>query len=140
HTNVGQYSATRNGLANQVDYSSLHALGSSTSGGNGVYRYGTSSGFPNQTYSATNYWVDVVFVPTSGGTTPPPSATATPVPPTPTAVPPTTTATPTRTPTSVPTNTPIRVATIQSAAQTLTFNGLANPNRTLGWSGSGGRR
>ncbi|MGZ4977041.1 MAG: DUF4082 domain-containing protein [Methylobacter sp.] len=31
------------------------------SGGNGVYVYGTGSAFPNQTWNASNYWVDVVF-------------------------------------------------------------------------------
>jgi hypothetical protein len=40
----------------------LHALANSTSS-NGIYKYGTTSGFPNQTYKASNYWVDVVFVP-----------------------------------------------------------------------------
>jgi hypothetical protein len=29
-------------------------------GGNGVFRYG-ASGFPSQSYGATNYWVDVVY-------------------------------------------------------------------------------
>jgi probable HAF family extracellular repeat protein len=29
----------------------------------GVYRYGATSGFPTQTYRASNYWVDVVFKP-----------------------------------------------------------------------------
>ena len=29
-------------------------------GGNGVYKYG-ASGFPTQTFNASNYWVDVVF-------------------------------------------------------------------------------
>jgi hypothetical protein len=29
-------------------------------GGNGLYRYG-GSGFPSQSYGATNYWVDVVY-------------------------------------------------------------------------------
>uniref|UniRef100_UPI003221B509 DUF4082 domain-containing protein n=1 Tax=Intrasporangium sp. TaxID=1925024 RepID=UPI003221B509 len=28
---------------------------------NGLYRYGSSGGFPNDTYGATNYWVDPVF-------------------------------------------------------------------------------
>jgi hypothetical protein len=28
---------------------------------NGVYRYGSASGFPNQSYRSENYWVDVVF-------------------------------------------------------------------------------
>jgi Domain of unknown function (DUF4082)/Bacterial Ig-like domain len=33
---------------------------------NGVYRYGATSGFPTGTYSSSNYWVDVVFSPTTG--------------------------------------------------------------------------
>ena len=37
-----------------------HALATGIDGGNGVYLYG-ASGFPNSTYQATNYWVDVVF-------------------------------------------------------------------------------
>ncbi|MCT9931983.1 DUF4082 domain-containing protein [Planotetraspora sp. A-T 1434] len=31
--------------------------------GNGVYAYGSSSQFPNNTYNGANYWVDVVFQP-----------------------------------------------------------------------------
>jgi hypothetical protein len=38
----------------------LHAPASGASGGNGVYRYG-ASGFPSQSYNASNYWVDVVY-------------------------------------------------------------------------------
>jgi hypothetical protein len=34
---------------------------SAVSLGNGVYTYGSSPTFPNNTYNATNYWVDVVF-------------------------------------------------------------------------------
>jgi hypothetical protein len=34
-------------------------------GTNGVYRYGAGGGFPNQSYSSANYWVDVVFSPTA---------------------------------------------------------------------------
>ncbi|MCZ8131098.1 MAG: DUF4082 domain-containing protein [Steroidobacteraceae bacterium] len=41
----------------------LYALRDGESGGNGVYRYGTSSGFPTATWQSTNYWVDVIFVP-----------------------------------------------------------------------------
>ena len=44
-----------------VDNGLLHALRDGVSGGNGVYRYGASSGFPTSTYNSTNYWVDVVF-------------------------------------------------------------------------------
>ena len=49
-----------------VDNYPLHALGMDEYGdsgvwGNGVYSYGTSSTFPNQTYEGENFWVDVVF-------------------------------------------------------------------------------
>jgi hypothetical protein len=44
-----------------VDRAPLHALRNGVSGGNGVYRYGTTSGFPASSWNATNYWVDVVF-------------------------------------------------------------------------------
>lgn len=40
----------------------LQALASGVNGGNGVYRYGTSS-FPTSTYNDCHYWVDVVFRP-----------------------------------------------------------------------------
>jgi hypothetical protein len=38
----------------------LRALFDGEDGGNGVYRFG-ASGFPDQTFNATNYWVDVTF-------------------------------------------------------------------------------
>lgn len=38
----------------------LRALVDGVDGGNGVYLYG-AGGFPNQTFNASNYWVDVVF-------------------------------------------------------------------------------
>jgi hypothetical protein len=44
----------------------LTALGTGTSP-NGVFRYGPS-GFPNETFNAANYWVDVVFAATAGAT------------------------------------------------------------------------
>jgi hypothetical protein len=82
HTDAGFYAADVNGLATAVDSGPLHALASAGAGGNGVYRYG-ASGFPNSTFGATNYWVDVVFnttasVPTSTPT-PQPSPTSTPM-------------------------------------------------------------
>jgi hypothetical protein len=63
HTNVGQYSYTSAYFTtNGFDHAPLHALASGGSGGNGVYVYGARA-FPSQTFNATNYWVDVVFVP-----------------------------------------------------------------------------
>jgi len=73
HTNVGFYAATQNGLAAAVDNAPLHALSSSAGGGNGVYQYGANSSFPNQTYLATNYWVDVVLSSSAPADTTPPT-------------------------------------------------------------------
>ena len=62
HTTAGIYTATSGGLTEAVyNGHSLSALGNTVKGGNGVYTYGISSGFPANTYNATNYWVDVVF-------------------------------------------------------------------------------
>jgi hypothetical protein len=61
HTNKGEYSYDANYFANSYTNGPLTAPSSASSGGNGVYRYGTSNLFPNQTYNANNYWVDVVF-------------------------------------------------------------------------------
>ncbi|BBH67979.1 hypothetical protein ACTI_46640 [Actinoplanes sp. OR16] len=60
HTDAGYYSITANGLSSAVTRGPLTALASSGAGGNGVYRYGAGA-FPNQSYQATNYFVDVVF-------------------------------------------------------------------------------
>lgn len=46
-----------------VDNGPLHALANGVDGGNGVYRY-NASGFPDQSGSGRNYWVDVIFQPT----------------------------------------------------------------------------
>lgn len=63
HTNVGYYSATGAYFAaGGVVQDALTALGNGESGGNGLYRYGPS-GFPSQSFNATNYWVDIVFEP-----------------------------------------------------------------------------
>jgi hypothetical protein len=60
HTNTGQYAVNDAYFATSgVDNPPLHALATGV-GTNGVYRYGASA-FPNQTYQAANYWVDLVF-------------------------------------------------------------------------------
>lgn len=61
HTNVGYYSVNGNYFATSHTNGPLTAPSSAASGGNGVYLYGTANSFPNQTYNANNYWVDVVF-------------------------------------------------------------------------------
>ena len=62
HTNVGHY-AGDNGYfsATGVDNGPLHVPQDGVSGGNGVYAYGSTPVFPTSTWSASNYWVDVVF-------------------------------------------------------------------------------
>jgi hypothetical protein len=61
HTNKGKYSANGNYFANSHTNGPLTAPSSASSGGNGVYAYSGSNVFPNNTYNANNYWVDVVF-------------------------------------------------------------------------------
>ena len=63
HTDVGRYAVDEGFFAAGVDRGPLHAPADGAQGGNGVYRYG-ASGFPTETYRASNYWVDVVFVDT----------------------------------------------------------------------------
>jgi hypothetical protein len=60
---VGHYSADAGYFDSRgVDHVPLRALSNSTGGGNGIYRYtGVPGGFPTETYSSSNYWVDVVF-------------------------------------------------------------------------------
>jgi hypothetical protein len=64
HTNVGHDSENQYYFASQgVDSPPLHALADGVSGVNGVYRYGSTSSFPNLGWRSSNYWVDVVFRP-----------------------------------------------------------------------------
>lgn len=56
----GRYSSTTNYFATARTNDTLTALANGTDGGNGVYKYASKSGFPNQTYQASSYWVDVI--------------------------------------------------------------------------------
>ena len=63
HAPVGHYSAdsgyfSTGGVTNYP----LRALANGEDGGNGIYVHGSSGAFPDQTYNAANYWVDLVFV------------------------------------------------------------------------------
>ena len=76
HTPIGFYSANGQFFAtSSVDKQPLHALADGASSGNGVYVYGAGGVFPNSTYNATNYWVDVVFSTTQVVLPPPPDTT-----------------------------------------------------------------
>jgi hypothetical protein len=61
-SSAGYYSANTSYFTSAVTRGPLTAVASNGSVRNGVYRYNTT-GFPNSTYSASNYWVDVVFSP-----------------------------------------------------------------------------
>ena len=64
HASAGHYSINTNYFTSSgIDNAPLHALANGVSGGNGVYRYGASSAFPDQSWNSSNYWVDVVFEP-----------------------------------------------------------------------------
>ena len=73
HTNVGHYSVDNNFFATTgVVNGPLRAPATGAVEGNAVYKYG-ATGFPTETYNASNYWVDVVFSTTPPGpdSTPP---------------------------------------------------------------------
>jgi WD40 repeat protein len=73
---VGHYSANNNYFDAGLTSGSLYAYSSAESGGNGVYQYG-AGGFPNSTYLASNYWVDVTFTTSLGPDTTPPTVNST---------------------------------------------------------------
>jgi hypothetical protein len=66
HAPSGRYSVDEN-YFNQGPRQSgpLEALANTEDGGNGVYNYGEESRFPTNTFRASNYWVDVRFIPAS---------------------------------------------------------------------------
>jgi hypothetical protein len=80
HEPSGRYAVSSNyfAAANGGIYSApLYAPATSTSTPNGVYRHTPTSAFPNQTYQAENYWVDVILsYPDTGATTVYPVGTA----------------------------------------------------------------
>lgn len=64
HTPVGMYMFSPGYFADSATSNSfLRALRSGESGPNGLYRYGTETVFPNDSYNNAHYWVDVVFKP-----------------------------------------------------------------------------
>jgi hypothetical protein len=74
HSHTGAYALDEPYFGSSVDNPPLHGLANGVDGGNGVYRYGSSS-FPTQSFAASNYWVDVVFERDGGPDTTPPQAT-----------------------------------------------------------------
>jgi hypothetical protein len=77
HSTPGYYVASTNYFTSAVTNGPLTALADGTDGPNGVYKYG-ATGFPTQSYNASNYWVDVVFsVDAPGPDTTPPGVVST---------------------------------------------------------------
>jgi len=63
HTDAGHYAVDLNYFNAGVDNSPLKGLATGVDGPNGLYAYG-SSGFPDNSYLASNYWVSPVFTTT----------------------------------------------------------------------------
>ncbi|CAN7457392.1 DUF4082 domain-containing protein [Phenylobacterium sp. LjRoot219] len=78
YKSANNYLSTNNYFGSSVTEATgqLTAPSSAASGGNGVYIYGAATQFPNQTYLASNYWVDVLFTPSGGGANQPPAFTS----------------------------------------------------------------
>jgi len=95
-TYVASYLAPKGGYSDDTGYFNRPVTNGDLTvpAGGGVYRYGTTGGFPTSNWENSNYYVDVVFV-RSGGST----------------VPPVTTPTPTQTPTQTPLPTPTPTVT-----------------------------
>jgi glucose/arabinose dehydrogenase len=62
----GHYAATDPYFTSAVVNGPLRALADGEDGPNGLYRYSSTSVFPNSSFNSSNYWVDVVFS-TGGG-------------------------------------------------------------------------
>ncbi|MCA0454684.1 MAG: DUF4082 domain-containing protein [Chloroflexi bacterium] len=65
HAPQGRFAYDNNTFTSGRSVLPLYALATGeTSPGNGTYIFGAAGLFPNATFTATNYWVDVVFSPT----------------------------------------------------------------------------
>lgn len=73
----GYYAITDDYFTVDEFYGSLTAPADAPGAPNGVYRYGAGGGFPDQTFAASNYWVDVVFETEVDPDTIPPTVTTT---------------------------------------------------------------
>jgi len=71
HTNVGHYSNTQGYFASTISSGPLKAAPDA-----GVFAYSAASAFPTSSYDSSNFWVDVMFVPSSGVADTPPVAVA----------------------------------------------------------------
>jgi hypothetical protein len=63
YTASGKYALDSNRFATAVTNGPLTAPSSASSGGNGVFAYGSTSLFPTNSFNSSSYGVDVVFKP-----------------------------------------------------------------------------
>jgi hypothetical protein len=61
----GNYADDEPYFTSAVNSPPLHALSDQGYGGNGLYLYGVGGGFPTGTFNSGNYWVDLVFAPST---------------------------------------------------------------------------
>jgi hypothetical protein len=61
HTTTGHYAFDSQYFAIGKHNPPLHGLADGIDGPNGMFNYGPSGGFPDETFNRANYWVDVVF-------------------------------------------------------------------------------
>jgi hypothetical protein len=77
HAPNGGYALNQNFFTSEVENYPLRALASGFDGPNGLFRYGPTA-FPDQSFAASNYWVDVVFATVAVDTLPPTVASTSP--------------------------------------------------------------
>lgn len=73
-TSNGMYARNESYFGSATVNGPLRGLAAGEDGANGVFQYNATSSFPTATYLNSNYWADVVFVPTYDIT--PPTVTA----------------------------------------------------------------
>ena len=65
HSSLGNYTATVCGLKTEIINGPLTALADGEDGINGLYKYTNTPALPDSGYNASDYWVDIVFVPST---------------------------------------------------------------------------
>jgi hypothetical protein len=63
HSSLGNYTGTIFGLKTAITNTPLTALADGTDGLNGVYKYTNIPALPDSGYFSSNYWVDILLVP-----------------------------------------------------------------------------
>lgn len=72
----GDYAHSNPYFSTTITNGPLTALANGDDGPNGLYKYTSTSAFPDNNFGSSNYWVDVVFMPTVGPDTTAPQVTS----------------------------------------------------------------